>query len=188
MSTLSQTRPYHHGELRAALVEAGLAALQSNAHEDISLRALAREVGVSPTAVYRHYPDKAALFRDLADEGLDRLGRYQKDAAGAALPDQAFSATGRAYVRWALSNPALFRLIFVCIEPVGETVFGQSLPAQLLQANAAASTNDPVEARRRTVQAWALVHGLATLILDGLLPADDEFIEGMIEPNTLFPR
>lgn len=187
MSTLSsKERAYHHGDLRSALIEAGLRALQAAPIEELSLRALAREAGVSATAVYRHFPDKQALLAALADAGLESLGRHQQSAAGAAGPEQAFGATGRAYVRWALANPALFRLVFACNDALGETVFGQSLAARMLQANAAAATGDPDDARRLVVQAWALVHGLAMLMLDGQLPADDALIDRVIEPKTLF--
>lgn len=188
VSTSPLPRSYHHGDLRTALVDAGLAALADTALEDLSLRGLARDVGVSPTAVYRHFPDKAALLRALADAGLERLGRYQQEAAEAAGSEAAFGATGRAYVRWALANPALFRLVFACNDPLGETVFGQSLAARMLQSNAAAATRNPEEAQRLVIQAWALVHGLAMLMLDGQLPADDALIERIIEPKTLFQR
>ena len=106
-------RPYHHGDLRAALIEAGLAMLAERDAEGVSLREMARSVGVSATAVYRHFPDKTALMAALAREGLDRLAAAQHAASdhvggGAA----GFAATGQAYVRFALANPALFRLIF----------------------------------------------------------------------------
>lgn len=181
----SPTRAYHHGDLRTALIDAGLSALETTALEDLSLRQLAREVGVSATAVYRHFPDKQALLRALAETGLEQLGQFQKAAAERAGPNGAFAATGAAYVRWALTNPALFRLIFACGDPVGETVFGQSLAARMLQDNVRAATNDPDEARRLVVQSWAVVHGLAMLMLDGQLPVDDALIDRVVDPGTL---
>ena len=189
VSILQQSpRTYHHGDLRSALVAAGLRALEAVDLEALSVRQLAREVGVSATAVYRHFPDKAALLHALAGAGLEQLGQYQLEAAERAGPSGAFSATGRAYVRWALANPALFRLIFSRAEPIGETVFGQSLAARLLQSSArAASGNDDARARQLVVQAWALVHGLAMLMLDGQLPPDEELIDRVIDPKTLFP-
>ena len=181
------TRAYHHGDLRTALVEAGLVALETTQIGDLSLRQLARDVGVSATAVYRHFPDKKALLAAMANAGIELLGRFQKDAAAAARGSTgAFAATGRAYVRFALAHPALFRLIFTHIDPLGETVFGQSLAARMLQDHAAAATADPAEARRLVVQAWAVVHGLAMLMLDGQLPRDDALIDQVIDPGTLF--
>lgn len=178
--------PYHHGDLRSALIEAGLKALETTALADLSLRQLAREVGVSATAVYRHFPDKNALLSALANAGLEQLGRYQQTAADAGGTGDAFAATGRAYVRWALANPALFRLIFACKDPIGETVFGQSLAARMLQQNAQEATDSPEEARRLVVQAWALVHGLAMLMLDRQLPPDEALIDRVIDPGKLF--
>lgn len=179
-------RTYHHGDLRSALVEAGLKALETTDIETVSLRQLARDVGVSATAVYRHFPDKRALFAALADAGIGRLAQAQQAAADAAAPEQSFAATGRAYVRFALAHPALFRLIFAYACPEGPAVFGQSLAARMLQEHAAARTNDPAEARRLIVQAWALVHGLAMLMLDGQLPPDDALIDRVIDTQTLF--
>lgn len=181
-------RTYHHGDLRSALVDAGLNALETTDIAAISLRQIARDVGVSATAVYRHFPDKRALMNALAGAGLEKLGRAQADAAEAA-PDRAsaFGATGRAYVRFALAHPALFRLIFSHMPPAGETVFGDSIAARLLHDKAAAATSgDPAETRRLMVQAWAIVHGLAMLMLDGQLPDDDALIDRVIDPRTLF--
>ncbi len=190
VSTSAQTRSYHHGDLRSALVEAGLKALESAPIEDLSLRALAREVGVSPTAVYRHFPDKQALLGALAAAGIEQLGQYQQAAAASAEGNSdAFGATGRAYVRWALANPALFRLVFGQGRDVGSSIFGDNLAARLLQDKALrAVRGDEAGARQLMIQAWAVVHGLAMLMLDGQLPQDDALIDRVIDPRTLFAR
>lgn len=186
-TSLEAVRTYHHGDLRSALVEAGLRALETTEIGDISLRQIARDVGVSATAVYRHFPDKRALLVALAGAGIDKLGEAQAKAAGSASDTSAFSATGRAYVRFALAHPALFRLIFTHLPPAGETVFGESLAARLLHDKAAAATGgNAEETRRLMVQAWAVVHGLAMLMLDGQLPHDDALIDQVIDPATLF--
>ena len=107
------SRAYHHGDLRAALLQVGLRLLASGDANDLSLREMARAVDVSATAVYRHFPDKKALMAALAVEGLSMLARAQHQASEAAGGGvEGFNATGRAYVRFALANPALFRLIF----------------------------------------------------------------------------
>ena len=80
MSTSKSDLPkkaYHHGDLRSALVEAGLRLLEARTADDLSLREVARAVGVSATAVYRHFPDKGALMAALAGEGLARLAEAQ---------------------------------------------------------------------------------------------------------------
>ena len=180
---------YHHGDLRAALVAEGLRLLAQRDAESLSLREVARGVGVSATSVYRHFPDKEALLTALATQGLAELGAAQRLAAEQAGGGEAgFAATGRAYVRFALANPALFRLIFA--SPVlapgrGPGATGVGMPESeagaLLQANAAvAAAMRGGEAAVVSVRAWALVHGLAMLMLDGLVPADDALIDSAI--------
>jgi AcrR family transcriptional regulator len=181
-------RAYHHGDLRAALVTEGLRLLAQRDADSLSLREVARGVGVSATSVYRHFPDKEALLTALATQGLAELGAAQKAAATQAGGGQAgFAATGRAYVRFALANPALFRLIFA--SPVlapgrarGARAGMQETEAgALLQANAAVSAAmGGGEAAVVSVRAWALVHGLAMLMLDGLVPADEALIDKAI--------
>lgn len=185
MITVSTSKSYHHGDLRSALVEAGLKALETTGEAELSLRGLARQVGVSPTAVYRHFPDKKALMQALAEAGIAQMGERQRQAAQDAQPGQAFAATGRAYVRWALANPALFRLVFGQCQ-VGRTVFGDNLAANMLRNYAEGFTGSEAGTQRFMVQAWAVVHGLAMLMLDGQLPHDDALIDQVIDQRTLF--
>lgn len=190
MSTLESTkRAYHHGDLRSALIEAGLAALESTGPEGISLRELARAAGVSPTAVYRHFPDKQALLAELAREGLRMLGTAQRLAADeTGGGPEGFGATGRAYVRFALANPGLFRLAFAHGPSPAEMEAGQDDASRLLVAYATRLTDGSPEAvRRLTLQAWSLAHGLAMLMLDGRLPPEDSIIDAVICERTLFP-
>ncbi|HMI19708.1 MAG TPA: TetR-like C-terminal domain-containing protein [Sphingomonas sp.] len=121
----------------------------------------------------------------LAEEGLKRLAAAQHEVADAAGGGEAgFAATGRAYVRFALANPALFRLIFT--SPVIAR-YRQNNPApneamNFLLANAAASVGaeqESAEARGAAIQAWAQVHGIAMLMLDGQLPVSDRIIDSI---------
>jgi AcrR family transcriptional regulator len=184
-----EKRAYHHGDLRAALIEAGLRLLAERDAEALSLREVARAVGVSATSVYRHFPDKDALMTALAREGLAQLGTAQREAGEAVGGGLAgFAATGRAYVRFALANPALFRLIFA--SPVlarGKCAAEPEAEAKtLLEANAAATVEQGdggPDASVRAVQAWALVHGLAMLMLDGQIPIDQALIDRAIDPG-----
>jgi AcrR family transcriptional regulator len=177
-----QKQAYHHGDLRAALIEAGLAMLAERDVEGLSLREMARTVGVSATAVYRHFPDKAALMIALAREGLRRLSAVQHEAAdeaGGGL--KGFAATGRTYVRFALANPALFRLIFTSSAVARSS--GEAEALRFLRANVAAKLPDGADGAAieiEALRAWALVHGLAMLMLDGQVPADDTLIERAI--------
>lgn len=178
---------YHHGDLRDALVRAGVAALDSGTGvEDLSLRALARTVGVSATAVYRHFPDKAALLRALAEAGLDRMDELQRRAAQAAQPQgalAAFAASGAGYVRFALAHPALFRLMWTA-RPTTDLFAApveQNHPAMagLRRGIAAILPRDasPEVQRAAALSCWALVHGLAMLALDRQIVLDDETID-----------
>jgi AcrR family transcriptional regulator len=177
-------RPYHHGDLRGGLIAEGLRLLAERDAEALSLREVARAVGVSATSVYRHFPHKEALMTALALEGLAQLGAAQRAAAEAVGGGKAgFAATGRAYVRFALANPALFRLIFTspALTPSKASGTLNSEAGSLLQANAAAAAaKDGGEAAVHAVQAWALVHGLAMLMLDGQIPEDDGLIQKAI--------
>ncbi|SER48980.1 TetR/AcrR family transcriptional regulator [Rhizobium sp. NFR03] len=173
---------YHHGDLRAALIEVGLRLLAERDVEGVSLREMAREVGVTATSVYRHFPDKAALMTTLSAEGLARLAATQNEAAKGIGDSKAlFAATGRAYVRFALSNPALFRMIFSA--PARSRATGEAEALRMLRANAAASMGalpdrDAVEVA--ALRSWSLVHGLSMLMLDGQLPSDDRLIEALV--------
>ena len=179
-----EKKPYHHGDLRAALIAEGLRLLAERDAESLSLCEIARAAGVSPTSVYRHFPDKEALLTALALEGLGLLGTAQREASDAVGGGEAgFKETGRAYVRFALANPALFRLIFTspALAPAKAEHGIESEAGHLLQANAARqATREGGEAGIRAVQAWALVHGLAMLMLDGQIPVDDALIEKAI--------
>ena len=180
----SSARPYHHGDLRTALLGEGLRLVEEGGAEALSLREVARAAGVSATAVYRHFPDKRALMTALAQDGVRRLGAAQEAAAtgsGAA----AFSAIGRAYVRFALANPGLFRLTFTYPGiDIGDP--GSDKAASLLHDHALELAHgDKRLARVIALRAWALVHGLALLILDGRVPRDDALIDATIAAAAL---
>ena len=189
--TAAEKRNYHHGDLRAALIQAGLQLLEARQDQDIGLREVARAVEVSATAVYRHFPDKAALLRALSAEGLARLARAQQTAFNRAGGGKAgFFATGRAYVRFALDNPALFRLIF-SNPPEQDLMSGpqDTVPEafRMLRENAASLAPPGASADAvglAALDAWARVHGLAVLLLDGQIPRDDRLIDAIIGPGN----
>lgn len=173
-------RGYHHGDLQAALIEAGLKLLAERSADDLGLREAARAVGVSATAVYRHFPDKGAFLAALAAEGLRQLGAAQRAAAEAAGGGAAgFAATGAAYVRFAIANPALFRLTFSAGAAVGTLDGAGNEAAVMLRENAAQAAGEG-EARVVALRAWALVHGLALLILDGQVALKDGDIDAVV--------
>jgi AcrR family transcriptional regulator len=108
------TRPYHHGNLREALLERAVAVIDDRGVQDLSLRELARDAGVSHAAPRRHFADRQALLDALAVEGFDRLGadlRAAVDRAGDPF-DARLTALARSYVRFATEHAALLELMF----------------------------------------------------------------------------
>ena len=179
---------YHHGDLRQALIDEGMRLLGQREADELSLREVARGVGVSATAVYRHFPDKGALMAALAAEGLVLLGKAQHaafDAAGCGVAG--FNATGSAYVRFALQHTALFRLIF-SNPPKGEVVKLADVPddpMRFLMENAAALAPPGIEPRIFALQSWSIAHGLAMLLVDEQLHVDDATIDQVIDAHHI---
>src|SRR4051812_19393848 len=107
-------RPYHHGDLRRVLVEAALRLAAEGSPDDISVREAARRAGVSPGAPFRHFASRDALMTAVAEEAQRRF-HAEIAAALAEVPSddplQQFRQLGRAYLRWALHNPAHFEII-----------------------------------------------------------------------------
>ncbi|WP_243455781.1 TetR/AcrR family transcriptional regulator [Sphingosinicella sp. BN140058] len=165
------------------MIEEGLRLISEGPADQLSLRELARRVGVSATAVYRHFPDKSALMGALAAEGLARLAAAQHAAfEGAGGGIKGFAATGAAYVRFALANPALFRLIFQHPAPADlmQGAHGSDAAMQFLLANARIYAPAHMDPQVFALQAWSVAHGLAMLMLDGQVPADDAVVDAVI--------
>jgi AcrR family transcriptional regulator len=175
---------YHHGDLRRALVDAAVPLLRTGGAEGLTLRAVAREAGVSQTAPYRHFADRAALVAAVADDGFRRLhkrltaaarapgrttGRVQHTARGG------LQAIALAYVRFALEHPEEYRVMFgreVAAAPAAEGSARQEVFALLRDGIATLQTQGLVRGGDPSVialSAWSLVHGLAMLALDGQL-------------------
>ena len=192
-TTARSKRGYHHGDLRAALIETGMRLIEFSDADQLSLRQVARAVGVSAASVYRHFPDKAALLAALAQEGLDRLGAAQRKAAAAAGygPD-GFNASGRTYVRFALKHPALFRMIMAHtprVDHFAADAESVSSPMRWLRSSVAAlAPEGATAAQQRSValSAWSRVHGLAMLMLDGQIAVDDRLIDDVINGDDLW--
>jgi AcrR family transcriptional regulator len=180
---------YHHGDLRSALVEEGLKRLESGPAEALSLREVARNVGVSATAVYRHFPDKTALLRALTEVGGERIADAFREAMAKAQPGKdAFNAMGRAYVRFALANPSLFRLMMSPVVRRGATGEPDSRGMQMLANSLKELSGGKMSAEEqyiRRLQSWSVVHGLAMLMLDGLVPHDDKLIDQVLETRMV---
>lgn len=165
MST-STNSPYHHGNLRQALLEAALIILEKEGEAGLGLRDLARAVGVSPAAPYRHFDSRAALLEALAVTGFQRFSARMESVA-ASEPDDPMAAMGKTYVVFALQNANLFRLMF------SPQLKKDARPGLAMAADAAFDTlrhvvgGDVQTGRIKALAAWAKVHGLAVLLLDG---------------------
>ena len=175
MSTSLSNAPYHHGNLRQALLEAALLMLERDGEAGLGLRDLARAVGVSPAAPYRHFDSRSALLEALAVTGFQRFTAAMT-AVAAAQPPDLLAAMGRAYVGFALDHAALFRLMF------SPQLRRDNRPGLRMAADAAFATlrqvsgGDTPAGRLAALGAWSQVHGLAILLLDGqiaLQPGED---------------
>lgn len=185
MSTSIQNAPYHHGNLRQALLEAALMILEKQGESGLGLRDVARAVGVSPAAPYRHFDSRSALLEALAVTGFQRFTLAMQEVAAANPPDM-LSAMGKTYVLFALRNAALFRLMF------SAQLRRDNRPGLRMAADAAFATlrqeigrnpagGDARAGRVAALAAWARVHGLAVLLLDGQIAIEaGEDIEALV--------
>jgi AcrR family transcriptional regulator len=172
MTTTTTRSTYHHGDLRAALVAAGLAMLEAG--EPFSLRALARQAGVSPTAPYRHFPDRDALESALAVRGLQDLMVALAPNGQTPATSEEVAELGVRYVRFALARPALFRLMFgrECDDQDDERVRAAAALHDYL-ATVLGHVFPNADADALATAGWSLAHGLAFLHLDGKLANSD---------------
>ncbi|MGO9341014.1 MAG: TetR/AcrR family transcriptional regulator [Acidimicrobiales bacterium] len=178
------SHPYHHGDLRTALVDVAFETLRSGGAEAVSLRAVAGVVGVSPSAAYNHFPDKNALLvavgdrgNELFDETMIRAARDVRGDSDAAVVKR-FVALGRAYIDFAQDEPHLFRHIFsercsrnAAVPPLDSPAFLvllDSLDALATRGLLRSGVRDGLE-----LVAWSCVHGFAVLAAEGILPADE---------------
>lgn len=188
----SDVRPYHHGDLRRALIDEALAAIERDGPSAVSLRDLARRVGVSHAAPGHHFADKTGLLTAIATEGFEMLAA---ELWAAFERTGSFLEVGVAYVGFAVNHRAHFEVMF---RP--ELLRGDDPALAAARQRSREALYGPLggvpldtgaDAMRAGVAAWALVHGLATLYLDGNLPPalgdDPEAITREIAVH-LFPR
>jgi AcrR family transcriptional regulator len=169
-SQVAETRPYHHGDLRRALVDAARRILEAEGPTALSLRAVAREAGVSPAAPYHHFKDKAELLDAVAEQGWQILDHMMAEAKAKADRKDKLNSLGIAYVCFARENPALYRVMYDAARDK------EALPEQMhdnedsayckvrdtmieLGADPSATT----EIELATTAAWCAAHGLAEM-------------------------
>jgi AcrR family transcriptional regulator len=172
---------YHHGDLSRALLTEAVRTIQAQGVERLSLRTVAGRLGVSQTALYRHFADKNALLAAVGREGFRMLrlaltAAWDEHGRGRA----GFEAMGVAYVTFAVTHPSHYRVMFgVFIESSAKdpdfvaesTAAFQVLVNSLIeqQHSGLVRQDDPVLLARMV---WALVHGIAMLAIDGRLRDD----------------
>jgi len=175
---MRKKRPYHHGNLRQALIDAALELIEERGVPALTLREVARRVGVTHAAPQRHFADRAALVAAVAEQGFRGLGAHMeavRASASARVPSQRLRALGVAYVEYALAHPAHLRVMFspevadksrypelaAAAQEVHDTLVKQIVEGQ---RQGAVAPGDPDEL---SFAARSMVHGCAILLIDG---------------------
>lgn len=175
--SVSGNRPYHHGNLKRALVDAAVARARLDGPDGLGLRDIAADVGVAPSAAYRHVRDRDHLVTLVAQAAREELARKMRAAINlvVATGDEQYDAVarlmacGRGYVGFATESPLLFRTAFLHSgrlpdredDPSGEAELGACLDDLV-----AAGLLEPENQRDAATLAWSAVHGLGALLAD----------------------
>lgn len=189
-------KKYHHGDVPRALMEAALTSIRENGVERLSLRALARDIGISQTAPYRHFKDKTHLLVKLAAEGFYELASRKLTKKGKPYSEQNLIEVGIAYVEFAREYPEQYKLMF------GSSIENRRDHAELMEAShtAFACILDQVEEGVKSgflvnkdpeilaKSCWTTVHGIASLLIDGFFENVDydfdEFLRQQVTYNV----
>ena len=169
---MHSTRPYRHGNLPAALMAAARQILDEDGLHAVGLRETARRVGVSSTETYRHFTNKDALLASVAAAGFRDLAAAMQSATRGGTP---LARAGLAYIEFARENRGLFRLMFgpvLARRAEYPTLQAATAGVEALLLPIVADVDQrPLDDNHAAVAAWALMHGLAYLIVDGFLGA-----------------
>ncbi|HEY7290790.1 MAG TPA: TetR/AcrR family transcriptional regulator [Vicinamibacterales bacterium] len=182
------TNRYHHGDLRHALLQEAVRTIGADGVEALTLREVGEHLGVSRTALYRHFRNKGALLAAVAREGFQRFRQDLLTAwTEAGEGRDGLAAMGVAYVRFALDNPSHYRVMFgrfrdLCGDDPGLIADGNAAFDVLVAALTSILTTESKEPPDVTVLApfvWATVHGVAMLGIDGQLGPDRATVEAL---------
>lgn len=184
---------YHHGDLRRALLAEALRTIQAGGVEQLTLRGVGATLGVSRTALYRHFADKQALLAVVGREGF----RMLREALTAAREEHGggrpgFEAMGAAYVRFAAAHPSHYRVMFgrfieSCSKDPdfveeAQAAFQVLVDSLVEQQRAGLVRGDDPLLLARFI--WSIVHGIAMLVIDGQLRGTDEHGEALNQYAT----
>jgi AcrR family transcriptional regulator len=177
-------RPYHHGRLREAVLEAAVAEIEAVGPARLSMREIARRAGVSHAAPAHHFGDKAGIFTAIAIEGYRLIGEA---TSRAAVGDNALLDGGMAYVRFALTHRAHFEVMFrpdLYRADDPELVATRDATFGILQGavEAGQPRGDPADVLGTVLASWSAAHGFAVLWLNGNLPP-----EVVADPDAITP-
>ena len=193
------TASYHHGNLRQALLDHAVALARAGGPDAVVLRDVQKAAGVSNSAAYRHYADRQALLNEVQVYGMTLLGESMLEAL-AAIPARGsrerralarLRATGQSYVDFALAEPGLFRTAFAPggLSHTDSSVAPERHPFMILSGciDDLVTVGVLTPSRRDGLDeaAWAAVHGLAVLFLDGPLAAAEETRKQLITARLL---
>lgn len=196
-------RPYHHGDLRRGLVDAARRLLEAEGPTALSLRAVAREAGVSPAAPYHHFKDKAELLDAVAHEGWQLLNDAMREAKSRVEGRQQLTQLGIAYVCFARDHPALYRVMYDAARDKESLPIDTQNPNQdsaycMVRDTMVEHGADPeavTHLELATIASWCAAHGLAEMAgfkqfqhLKDDLGGETAFIEAVLDHMGLFPR
>jgi AcrR family transcriptional regulator len=175
------TAPYHHGDLRTALIAAGGELLAENGERGFTLRECARRAGVSHAAPAHHFPSVGDLLAEIAAAGFEDLTtsmrKFAEEAPAGEAPGR-LMGLGRGYVAFALGNRAVFQLMFrsetFCFDNEHFAAARRAAFDCLVHAVDAALPNAaPAERSLAVDRCWSIVHGFATLVIEGQICKDE---------------
>ena len=162
---------YHHGDLRTALIDAGLALTRTGGPEALAIREVTRRVGVSPNAAYRHFADREALLGAVASAIQHRMAAQMQGSSRRRGAGDQLRAVGMGYIKFALDEPGWFTVAFFSAEVTTETATAPPYLAliEALDAMVNAGALSPDRRAGAEWPCWSAVHGFAELALRGPL-------------------
>jgi AcrR family transcriptional regulator len=191
---IHSNKKYHHGDVPGALMEAAIKSIRINGVERLSLRALARDIGISQTAPYRHFKDKTHLLVKLAVEGFHILVANKLKKRTAAYSADNLIEVGINYVQFAKHHPEHYKLMF------GSSIENRRDHEELMESSHAAFQNifEPVEEGIKVgflinedpeilaKSCWTTVHGIASLYIDGFFENVDYDFDEFLRLQVTF--